>query len=1715
MFFRGENRLFLRMNSLSSRCRNKGVLYMKKRNLKAKKTIIKSLVVLSFTAAIYGSFAFCQYIGNEKTIRIDRGPVFAYNVNASEDIVYLSDIPYKKAQVGWGTLGLDKTNANASLILNIDGASVVVKKGIFAHATSTIEYDISNYKDYDYFTTYYGLNTSAGSNGNGAKFYIYTSIDGKEWTLRTEENPTPLKGNNSAVKVKIDIRDANYIKLYAHDNGANGSDHAVWGDAKLIKEGYNDNVMTTVEEFDKLIKDNYNSGTVEGDLKLVLLQRTFIKRVGQYQLRSFLEADAKNVETLDWFINDEEALRLWTIGGRPSGSYERALQVLSDLYHTYKSDLANENETDLGTKYKDLYLKMMLSLSLTHSANIPLWINGSQYSNAVTRYQIYKDMHLNKELDNAMFESYTIDEMRGVMMNNIDDEEIMWLHDYSKKYSSTADRFNPYKYINYTMSYSYYRPQYYSQANYAKWDQKYNLSKYNITYQSGKPKLWIVFEEGAVCGGLSKTATNLYGVWGYSARVVGQPRHAAYVYLYNAGGGKYAWQLANSVVTTGWANTGGSGINGWGTKYATNNGVIQSGSYLLLSQDAQNEYEKYEKAEMIMLLEDVYKNDTKKLERIYRDALKEESINLDAWIGLVNLYIKDNSKSEANLIELAEQIAEAYTYHPLPMYDLTRRIGTKITSAGYRSRLMMIQDETLKKATKATSKDTLYHKEVPVIANAILGVVDSRVATFSFDGANAGQIVLSKQLQSAQVSWTYSIDGGNTWIPNYEHSVQLSKEQLDSIDENNDIKIHITGLPMTEENIYTIDIKKGVFPSNTVSIDDLENRVMGATANMEWTLDPKGEWNSFADTNPTFKGDVRVYVRMLATDIHTMSDPVYYTFTENSSSETNRYITRDKLNVIAVSGTSGGNKDNILDGNINTAWHSYYNKNAIAQKYIPAYATIELDKPRYVSEIDYAPDARATSSLGNYPSGKASRLDIYVSMDGTNWELAATKSNLKNDASLKKITFDSPILAKYVRVNCPSVHETGLQYFFSIALINLYEDPSASENPTAEVNYNIVKKTNKDVIAELVDENRPITVTNNGGKTTYTFTENGEFTFEFVDKNGHKGSATAKVDWIDKSAPKATVQYSTTTLTNENVVATITFDKPDITILSTDVELATNPVDGSKTLTFLENGTTELKFQDSLGNVGSTTLTVDWIDTEAPTAEFEFNTVHLTDGEVVATLIPSEEVTITNNNGKDTYTFTKNGEFTFEFVDKAGNTGTATVFVNWISKVPNYELKFSTTTLTNQDVTVTLELEEGYRIFNNNASNEYTFTNNETFNFQYKDENGYDGIIPVTVDWIDKDAPTAEFEFSTEDWTNNDVVVTLKPSEEVTVTNNDGKTTYTFTENGNFTFEFVDRVGNVGSSTVTVDWIDKEAPTAVIEYSTQEPTEGPVIATLKPNEEVTILGNGESTYTFNENAEFTFEFVDRAGNKGFATAVVTWIKKNSSDNNGETDPDNKPGDNDNETKPDEKPENKPSKPTNPSKPNTGNNKPNKPSTDDTTKPEEPDNSYNEMTNGNVNIKIPNEILSKYEDPTLDYKKLDLSEAQIDRYGKDSEIFEVAIITKDNQKIDLSNESIEQAFKLDPNKTFDAIYVVREDGSVVKLNAKVIGNEVVFTNKGLGKYIISYKPTIPDSADSDKNEDDNDDTSESQNSNIIVYVIGAAAIVIAVGTGVVIIKKNNK
>jgi len=71
--------------------------------------------------------------------------------------------------------------------------------------------------------------------------------------------------------------------------------------------------------------------------------------------------------------------------------------------------------------------------------------------------------------------------------------------------------------------------------------------------------------------------------------------------------------------------------------------------------------------------------------------------------------------------------------------------------------------------------------------------------------------------------------------------------------------------------------------------------------------------------------------------------------------------------------------------------------------------------------------------------------------------------------------------------------------------------------------------------------------------------------------------------------------------------------------------------------------------------------------TSNPIGAIHYDILTTTTQNVTATLSLNEQWVITNNNGSNKYVFTKNGSFTFTFTDLAGNTGSSTATVSWIS----------------------------------------------------------------------------------------------------------------------------------------------------------------------------------------------------------------------------------------------------------------------------------------------------------------------------------------------------------------------------------------------------------------------------------------------------------------
>ena len=736
-------------------------------------------------------------------------------------------------------------------------------------------------------------------------------------------------------------------------------------------------------------------------------------------------------------------------------------------------------------------------------------------------------------------------------------------------------------------------------------------------------------------------------------------------------------------------------------------------------------------------------------------------------------------------------------------------------------------------------------------ANYLLGQMDTTIATFSFDGPDAGKILLASRFDGNGVRFDYSLDGKQTWTEvsftaEEEHKLQLSAEQIASITAENDIYVHIVGVNYEEKNLYKIDILDNVITDSMYYGNDLENRVIGVNLTCEWRNSEDDPWTSYATSSPDNTGNKTLQVRQAATGVKLSSNVLTFTFTEDNQPDTRKYIPVSHLSIHAVSTqatANGGAAINAIDANYNTRWHSAWNGRDTER-----YIVIKLDQSVVLSAVEFVP---AGGGNGRIVDGT-----VYGSMDGETWEelskltnqTYSTQANTNEQAKAFTKNFEiadeNRKEVQYVKI----VADRTNGNWFAARAFNLYQDLTKNPHPTAGVAYSTTKPTNGVVVARLINPSTEITITNNGGSDTYVFTENGNFTFEFVDANGNTGSAMAKVDWIDKSEPTVDVNYGL----DADKKLTILLDNisEDVYLLDKDnnkinyIEVNTNKK--VTNISYLDNSGNIYKVLDKDENGNTTKITYK-------------NTIKNTIENPTDNIIKVETYVTTLTDGVVT------GE---EYFDNEGNVVTG---------------------LTDAEKELLRTLQQTAR---SNPLEQALETSGE-YEFKLVDKSGNMLYKTIRVDYIDNSDTiiASDITYNITNLTNTDVVATINPyiidtngkHVSVEMVNNDKNKTYTFIENGNFTFEYKDSSDtenmDVKEHTAKVDWIDKVIPTAEVRYSTTESTDKAVVATLvNESEEITITNNGtRREYTFIENGEFVFKFVDKAGNEGLVTAKVDWI----------------------------------------------------------------------------------------------------------------------------------------------------------------------------------------------------------------------------------------------
>ena len=1195
-------------------------------------------------------------------------------IQATQNYLFLSDVVQEPES--WskhGSISPDKAPNGNTIQLKVDGEVIPFPKGVGAHAKSELIYDISTYTDE--FTTlsgYFGVDYSQNGKGNGVKFTVSVSQDKGQWTQVYETGV--VKASDNAVYVNLDVSQYRYIKLTALDNGADGNDHSVYGDLRLLAPGYDIssegyNGLETVAEYDAIL----TAYGVEENLahhRDVILRREFVSRMGYQTIQAAVKAQPNVGVALDWLLSDTDALQLFLEAGSLfNGSSGKTLMALGNLYQVAQDQVGNS-----GDAY--VYKKMMLATAVAYCRDIKTYMvnygGNSVSSDPVAKYTAMKSLYDNGYFARKEeFRTYPMELVRYVMDAKMDDSEIQWLREYSEsRYQDLNKRLNGYSFVNYTNTW-YDDAKFYSQDNLEMWDAKYDFVRFGVSYGvQNLFRLWMMMEKGGICWGISGMGMNLNEVHGIPSVNTYQPQHEAYLVYTENQDGDGIWTIWNNV--GGWAKSysrWGSTIStearlllGWGCmdyiNYNKNNTT-----YILLAQAALNDYDQYLESMYANFLAGAYPIGSDLHEAALNRCLAEMDFNLDGMYGLIQSYRADANTTNEEWLALAKQVVEAYTYYPAVMVDLLGLITPHMSDNLAVVEVNTLKTQALQRASKATAAESLQPDACREIANSLLGQ-GVELATFSFDGEHANAIVLHESYDQYEFMVRYSLDGGETWEKHMvngqevpytpDHIITLTPQQLERVTAEHDIVVGLVGV----ETTYTIDIKEGtaVQPSKVYQNDD-EDLFLGSTASMEYSVDGGKSWQDYQsglDSTTRFAGDVEVRVRYKAHGVYLQGPETTYTFHAATDTPQQTYLQLQNVTLVDFSSQQSTSADhaaaNFIDGNGNTAWHTKFGAADDGKFY-----TVKLDQVRYLSKLTYLP--------GGGQNGRLKSGEVYVSLDGESWTLAHTFQGLQNNAQWKEIVLPQPVAARYVKVVATETYYNNAfekDKYFSGKMLNFYVDTTQSYISQAQVTYSTQAPTNQPVTATLV-----LPQGCQAEVTEYVFDDNGTYTFHYTDANGVAQTLEAQVTWIDKQAPTGELHYSYQGWTNQPV--TVTLEN-----LSEDVEF----VDGSQGVhVFEDNHSYTFTIRDAAGNESTYTATVSWMDPTKPEDD-QLLTVADGEGETTLTLnIDPNAVEVLAVNGQaasgNVFTVTENGTYTFQMrLKETGYTFEHTVVVDWLAKAP-------------------------------------------------------------------------------------------------------------------------------------------------------------------------------------------------------------------------------------------------------------------------------------------------------------------------------------------------------------------------------------------------------------------------------------------------------------
>ncbi|MGG7143129.1 glycoside hydrolase family 2 TIM barrel-domain containing protein [Clostridium nigeriense] len=307
---------------------------------------------------------------------------FVYTKN-----LYLSDIPWESATIGYSSIVKDKTVENIPIKIQTDNGLETFEKGIGTHATSSIVYDISKY-DIERLQTYATISYNKVSGKKSSSITFIVKFDDEE-----VYNSGELTYKDPYRYIDLEIPEGvKKVSLIANAGATNGHDQCDWADAKFIlkdavqeekvelkltEETIKDTEMEIVEENGEKYLINVPRGMTVADIKKIFVE---------YENCSLHFTDGYGAD----IVNDNEPIISDVkVILRESGTNKDSLTIRVKPVEIKEVAVIEEIETEVGIDFNKLNLPTEVNVTLSDNSQekVPVkWTSDNYNKNEVGKY---------------------------------------------------------------------------------------------------------------------------------------------------------------------------------------------------------------------------------------------------------------------------------------------------------------------------------------------------------------------------------------------------------------------------------------------------------------------------------------------------------------------------------------------------------------------------------------------------------------------------------------------------------------------------------------------------------------------------------------------------------------------------------------------------------------------------------------------------------------------------------------------------------------------------------------------------------------------------------------------------------------------------------------------------------------------------------------------------------------------------------------------------------------------------------------------------------------------------------------------------------------------------------------------------------------------------------------------------------------------------------